>query len=204
MTSEHACPTTVRRPRFEKALKFVFRNRIRISFVVFFALIAEDIFEGVEPLDLTNVTQLSVCLGLSLVAAGTLLRSWAAGILHKRIQLTTSGPYGLVRHPLYVGSFMMMLGFSALVNDTENIWIVIGPILAILVLRSIDEERSLSARFPADWKEYTESVPRYVPRRLSTNGPSNWSLRQWLHNREYQAASAALVGLVAIQCWHLM
>ena len=171
---------------------------------MFLVLIIVDLVEGVEPLDLTKIMQPSVSLALMLVSAGTLLRSWAAGILHKRVQLTTSGPYGLVRHPLYIGSFMMMMGFSILLNDTANSWVVVGPILAIYVFRSIDEERTLAARFAEQWNEYVNAVPRFIPRSLSTDGMHNWSLGQWLKNREYQAASAALLGLVAIECWHFV
>lgn len=188
----------------EKLLAFVFRRRVRITVAVFFLLIVEDLVNDVEPLNLADIWRVPVILGLLLVLFGVLLRSWAAGTLHKRTKLTRSGPYGVVRHPLYIGSILMMAGFSALVNDAENIWVVLGPVLAMFVLRSINEEKTLSAQFGHQWDEYVKSVPRFIPRRLRAAEAGDWSLKQWLKNREYQAVGATVLGLVAIQCWHLL
>ena len=50
--------------------------------------------------------------GAILSAAGEILRVWAAGHLRKGQEVTTSGPYRFVRHPLYVGSAVMGVGFA--------------------------------------------------------------------------------------------
>jgi len=51
-------------------------------------------------------------LGLVLIAAGLLLRAWGAGHLVKREQLTVSGPYAHLRHPLYAGTLWICTGFA--------------------------------------------------------------------------------------------
>jgi uncharacterized membrane protein len=131
------------------------------------------------------------------------LRSWAAGILHKTSQLTTSGPYALVRHPLYVGSFMMMIGFCVLIDDVENIWFVLGPFAFIFVINLLSEERKLSKKFGPRWQDYAGKVPRFLPYRLSMNVFAPWNGRQWLNNREYNAVAATILGLIAIQAWSM-
>ncbi len=192
------------RSLWQKFVAMLLHRRVRITGIIFAALIVEDVLTHVVPRDLVNLYDYKVVVGLSLVFGGVALRSWAAGTLHKRTQLATSGPYQLVRHPLYSGSFSMMLGFCFLVDDGENIWFVLGPILILYIMRALHEEKCLARAFPDQWPAFTRAVPRFIPRRLPTNLFADWSLSQWLNNREYQALSAVLLGLVVIQAWHLM
>lgn len=182
---------------------YLVQRRVRISLVVFFVLIAEDVLDATKPHDLTNLRDLKSVLGLGLILAGLALRSWAAGILHKQAQLTVGGPYSLIRHPLYVGSFLMMLGFCALIDDAENIWFVLGPVAGLYLLGIFSEERALMKRFGARWHEYASSVPRFLPRRLRPQVLATWRIDQWAKNREYRAVGAAVLGLVALQMWHM-
>ena len=190
--------------QWQRFVALLLHRRVRITGILFAALVVEDVLTRVVPHDLANFRDYKVILGLSLIFGGVALRTWAAGTLHKRTQLATSGPYQLVRHPLYIGSFSMMLGFCFLLDDRENIWFVLGPILILYVLRALHEEKYLACAFPDQWPAFTQAVPRFIPRRLPTNLFADWSLSQWLKNREYQALSAVLLGLVALQVWHLM
>ncbi len=189
---------------WQKLLAFLMHRRVRITAVLFILLLLEDVWNQVDPHNLANLTDYKVLLGLGLVLCGLGLRSWAAGTLHKRTELTTSGPYGLVRHPLYIGSFMMMVGFCELIDDAENIWFVFGPMLALYVYRALHEEKILAAAFPDQWADFARNVPRFFPRRLPKQVFATWNFRQWIKNREYQAVSAVLLGLVALQIWQMM
>jgi len=192
-------------PSFWRQLRsFLIRRRVRITVALFSVLILEDLVERVQPHSLANVGDIYSLIGLGLIMSGLALRSFAAGILHKRTQLTTTGPYGFVRHPLYIGSFMMMLGFCALIDDSENLWFVLGPMLALYIYRTLLEERTLSAEFGDQWDQYAKTVPRFIPRRWPKNSFATWKLDQWLRNREYNAVSAVFVGLVAVQIWRLI
>jgi protein-S-isoprenylcysteine O-methyltransferase Ste14 len=188
---------------WEKFVNLLVRWRVRITAIVFVALIAEDVVEGIKPHDLTNIHDMKTVVGCGLVMAGLALRSWAAGMLQKDAQLTTSGPYGIIRNPLYVGSFLLMIGFCTLVGDAENIWFVLGPLLALYVIRVLREERTLSRIFGDQWHSYVRSVPRFFPRRLPRFSFADWNLSQWLGNREYRAVSAVFVGLIALEAWRL-
>jgi protein-S-isoprenylcysteine O-methyltransferase Ste14 len=189
---------------WRKFLDFVVRRRVRLTAILFALLLIEDVWDRTAPHNLTNLTDYKVLLGLGLVFSGLALRSWAAGTLHKHKELTVSGPYAIVRHPLYIGSFMMMLGFCQLVDDEENIWFVVGPVLAMYIYRAIHEEKFLAAKFPDQWTEFARKVPRFFPHRLPKQFFATWNLKQWLKNREYQAVSAVLLGLVALQIWQFM
>ena len=49
----------------------------------------------------------SLLIGLVVALAGETLRIWAAGHIEKGREITRSGPYRYVRHPLYLGSSLM-------------------------------------------------------------------------------------------------
>jgi protein-S-isoprenylcysteine O-methyltransferase Ste14 len=189
---------------WKKFLAFVVHRRVPLTGILFVLLLAEDVWNHTDPLNLANLTDYKVLLGLGLVLGGLALRSWAAGTLHKRTELTMSGPYGLVRHPLYIGSFMMMVGFCQLIDDAENIWFVMGPVIALYIYRALHEEKFLAATFPDQWTEFARKVPRFFPRRLPKQLFSTWDLKQWINNREYQAVSAVVLGLIALQIWQFV
>jgi len=187
----------------QRAFEFLVRHRIRISVIVFVCLILEDLLERRQPRDLANFRDPWMMLGLALVSGGLALRSWAAGTLKKWAQLTTQGPYGVIRHPLYVGSFMMMIGFCVLINDEKNIYFILGPVLLMYLAKVFKEERLLAGKFGAPWQAYAAAVPRFIPRRLPRTPFAAWSLQQWLGSREYRALVSGLLGLVAVQLWRL-
>jgi protein-S-isoprenylcysteine O-methyltransferase Ste14 len=196
--------STPHRSPANKLAAAVLDRRVPITIFVFVALLITDFINRVDPRNITNLKDYHVLFGLGLVLSGLALRSWAAGTLHKRTQLAKTGPYALVRHPLYLGSFLMMLGFGALIDDRRNIWFVLVPILVLYIFRALQEEKLISAAFPDQWPAYAERVPRFLPRRLPAQMFADWELSQWRNNREYQAVGSVLLGLCAIQIWHMM
>jgi len=180
------------------------RRRILISAVLFGLLIAQDVATGPKPHDLANYRDPWTVLGVALVVTGLALRSWSAGILRKNAELTMTGPYGLVRNPLYVGSFMMMFGFCALIADPTNFLFILGPVLVIYIVKVRQEERLLSATFPEQWPHYSKTTPRFCPRLKRVDLKAPWQLSQWVRHREYQAIVASALALVAIKVWHSM
>ena len=61
--------------------RFLLRNRIRLSLIVFTGLIAENFLIGIRPHDVFNVLDWHSVTGLFLIVSGLTLRSWAAGTL---------------------------------------------------------------------------------------------------------------------------
>ena len=49
--------------------------------------------------------------GAALVVLGACVRLYASGFIVKNRQLATVGPYSLVRHPLYTGNGLILIGF---------------------------------------------------------------------------------------------
>jgi len=85
---------------------------------------------------------------------------WRAQREHR---LATSGPYGAVRHPQYVGFLLIMAGF--LLQWPTLLTIAMFPVLALAYLRlARAEERELRAAFGAEYEAYAARTPRFVPR----------------------------------------
>jgi len=112
-------------------------------------------------------------VALTLVGLGMVLRTWAQQHLHHRLrvplQLTQTGPYSLIRNPLYIGNTLICVGatFAA-----ELLWMVPVTLAWCLVLYSVVvryEESVLRANYGRDYQSYAASVPRWTPRRLSAN-----------------------------------
>jgi protein-S-isoprenylcysteine O-methyltransferase Ste14 len=183
---------------------FIIRRRILLSNILFVALVAVIIAGGVRPRDLFDVRDPWTAGGVGLVALGVALRSWAAGILLKDRELTTTGPYALIRNPLYVGSFLMLLGFCILLNAAHLVWLILLPLLALYVVKVRQEEQLLARLFPSDWPGYMQRTPRFLPWPRRVSLAAEWSAAQWTRSREYQALLTSIAALVAIAIWHAM
>src|SRR5262245_26146854 len=102
------------------AARFIARRRIVLSSLLFVAVAVHDLAKGARPRDIFDIHDPLGCGGGLLIVLGLVLRSWAGGILHKGAELTTTGPYRLIRNPLYVGSFLMMSGFCAVIAESAR------------------------------------------------------------------------------------
>lgn len=115
----------------------------------------------------TEAPRLLWPLGTCLVFAGVVLRIWAQEHLHHRLKvamrLTTSGPYRLVRNPLYSGNILIYLGATVL---SELLWLAPITLLwcaGIYALAVRYEEASLSNQFGEPYRRYLSEVPRWFP-----------------------------------------
>ena len=111
-------------------------------------------------------------LGVLLYAAGGVLRLAPVFVLGRRFsglvaiqpehRLVSSGLYGVIRHPSYLGLFVLSLGWGLAFRSG------VGVILAVLtlpvVLARIDaEERLLSETFGAEYDAYRARTWRLIP-----------------------------------------
>jgi protein-S-isoprenylcysteine O-methyltransferase Ste14 len=78
-------------------------------------------------------------------------------------ELITQGPYHLVRNPIYLGMFGMMLAFGL----SLAVWpALIGAIVIFLIgtfIRIRSEEKLLRATFGAQFEDYAQRVPAFLP-----------------------------------------
>ena len=76
--------------------------------------------------------------------------------------VVTGGPYRFTRNPIYVGFILMYLGISALANAILPILLL--PAVQQLMRRGVieREERYLESKFGDEYRQYKESVRRWI------------------------------------------
>jgi protein-S-isoprenylcysteine O-methyltransferase Ste14 len=124
------------------------------------------------------------------------LRAWASGHLRKNDTLAISGPYAYTRNPLYLGSFIIGVGFTIAAGR----WIL-GVVFAIFFFGvylpvMLIESRTLTQLFGTSYAEYSDAVPLFLPWPLPYRGatvtPAKFDATLYLRYREYQAALGLL------------
>ena len=138
---------------------------------------------GAFVLWLADPTARTILIGTSIAVVGELLRVWAAGHLNKSREVTASGPYRWVSHPLYVGSSIMGAGL-AVASGSVFVAAMIVLYLAVTLTAAIKhEEASLRRLFGDQYELYRQNGRVNTTRRFS--------LARVIENREYRA----MVGL---------
>jgi protein-S-isoprenylcysteine O-methyltransferase Ste14 len=93
----------------------------------------------------------------------TLGRNWSAEVTFKQDhELIESGPYALVRHPIYTGLIVMGLG-TAINYGRVFGFVVLVALCGGLWWKARQEEQIMSRHFPDAYAEYKARVPAIVP-----------------------------------------
>ncbi|MGA2266166.1 MAG: isoprenylcysteine carboxylmethyltransferase family protein [Phycisphaerae bacterium] len=142
--------------------------RIALLRAVFIPLIA--LFLFVEPSWPANVITDSIAeafeiLGYLFLMAGLGLRIWATLYVGSRKSkvLLTDGPYSLCRNPLYLGTFIIVLGAGLCLTNPLMTLFTILVYIPVHVLVGRAEERHLRDLFGAEYDEYRRTVPAFLP-----------------------------------------
>ena len=110
-------------------------------------------------------------IGLLLLAAGLALAVWARVHLGRNwgmpmsekadAELVTTGPYRHVRHPIYSGVILALVGSAAALGVA---WLIVAAVLAgYFVYSATVEERTMARRFPATYPAYQRTTKMLVP-----------------------------------------
>jgi protein-S-isoprenylcysteine O-methyltransferase Ste14 len=102
--------------------------------------------------------------GLGVVALVIIQNSYAASTVQVQAgqKVVSTGLYGLVRHPMYTGNVIMLIGIPLALGSYWGLVFVV-PGLIVLALRIRDEEKLLQEELQG-YREYTQKVRyRLVP-----------------------------------------
>ena len=139
---------------------------------------------------LASPTSTSLLTGAGIAIVGQALRVWAAGHIEKGREVTRSGPYRLMRHPLYVGSAILGLGFSVAAWSFGTALLAMTYFLVTYLAAVRTEEAKIDARFAGEYSAYREGRAEDTARRFSAQ-------RAFGSNREYRSV-VGLVGVFAL------
>jgi protein-S-isoprenylcysteine O-methyltransferase Ste14 len=78
-------------------------------------------------------------------------------------QLIRSGPYRIVRHPIYASMLCLMLGMAAIATTLVYFAIALALFIAGTEIRVRLEDKLLAERFGDEFRDYRRSTPAYIP-----------------------------------------
>jgi protein-S-isoprenylcysteine O-methyltransferase Ste14 len=116
------------------------------------------------PTAICLVGDVLVAVGLGVVGLVIIQNSYAASTVQVQAgqKVVSTGLYGLVRHPMYTGNVIMLIGIPLALGSYWGLVFVV-PGLIVLACRIRDEEKLLREQL-AGYREYTEAVRyRLVP-----------------------------------------
>jgi protein-S-isoprenylcysteine O-methyltransferase Ste14 len=110
-------------------------------------------------------TGVALCLlgfGLAINARRHLGRNWGLPMSRKeQPELVTSGPYALIRHPIYTGLILAMLGSAIGVNVLWALMLV--PVGAYFIYSASREETAMLQLFPEQYAAYMARTGMLAP-----------------------------------------
>jgi protein-S-isoprenylcysteine O-methyltransferase Ste14 len=149
---------------------------------------------------------LTLAIGGLVALVGLSLRAWSSGHIRKNDKLAVSGPYAHTRNPLYLGSFLLGIGFTIAAGRP----LLLGSLFALLFLGIYlpvmrVEAATLEGLFGDDYRQYALSVPLLFPRltayRTAESSGTKFDSGLYMRYREYRAALGLLLawGVLALK-----
>jgi hypothetical protein len=148
---------------------------------------------GALVLWLARPTARTIVAGASIALIGECLRIWASGHLNKAREVTISGPYRWLAHPLYVGSSIVGVGLAAAANSVP-VAIVIALYLVVTLTAAIkNEEAFLQHAFGDRYDGYRSGRANAV-----RGAKRRFSLAQAKANHEHRAVIGVAVAVLLL------
>jgi protein-S-isoprenylcysteine O-methyltransferase Ste14 len=152
---------------------------------------------GAIVLALARPTPRSLAVGLGVAIVGEAIRIWAAGHLNKGREVTSSGPYRWVGHPLYVGSSVMGVGLAIACANVTAATVIVAYLVTTLTAAIKSEETVLRRTFGEQYELYRESQRA---RRLMSPVAARrrFSLARAIANREHRAVTGFVIACLLL------
>ena len=139
---------------------------------------------------------LTLLIGAGISLVGLLIRAWASGHIRKNSALAVSGPYAYTRNPLYLGSFILGLGFT--IGAGRWLLAVLFGVLFLGIYFPVMrvESATMGQYFGPEFRDYSQAVPLFLPRLTAYNkdNETKFDGGLYMRYREYQAALGLLAG----------
>ena len=154
---------------FKIAHKRVMVSRIFAVLVILLVIFTASSFKDGSLADI-----LFESIGLFLLSVCAAGRLWALLYIsgHKTHEVIADGPYSIVRHPLYLFSFIGAIGIGL---ASENLLVLATLVifyLAYYPLTILSEERTLTEKFGQGYIDYAKRTPRILPKLSLYKSPS--------------------------------
>jgi protein-S-isoprenylcysteine O-methyltransferase Ste14 len=152
---------------------------------------------------------MTLIIGGTVSVVGLGIRAWAAGHIRKNAVLAVTGPYARTRNPLYLGSFVLGLGFTIAAGRWVLALVFAALFLGIYLPVMRVEASTLAEVFGESYRRYAQAVPLFLPRLTSYRpedaGSVSFDRSLYLKYREYRAALGLIIawGVLALKAYYL-
>lgn len=143
---------------------------------------------GVATLILAKPTLPSIAIGMTISALGEAFRIWASGHLQKGREVTSSGPYRWIAHPLYFGSSIMGAGLAVACASLPVGALIVVYLSTTLTAAMRSEEAFLRGKFGDRYDQY----------RAGASVARRFSVAQAIANREHRAVVGLAVAMLLL------
>ena len=119
-----------------------------------------------------------------IIILGLTIRMYASGFVLKNKELSTTGPYAYVRHPLYTGNILVLTGM-AIINGQIWAGLIALSFFCFYYPAAIEyEDRKLKELFPGSWEKWANKTPALTItfKKMHPLELINWSWRKSLIN----------------------
>jgi protein-S-isoprenylcysteine O-methyltransferase Ste14 len=121
---------------------------------------------------LIHADMLLIAIGVCLM--GELLQLWCFASLNKQKVLALRGPYALVRNPMYIGRYFIILGGVLLLKEPAAVVVFTILYYFYMVNRVKREEAALEIIFGEAYRTYCRNTDRFLPSFRNNNMHALW------------------------------
>jgi len=166
--ARHQSKTALKRGGRNNILSYIFLMAafgvLQVSFAGRLAFLGEGFLPDTIVVSLTGFVLTIAGLAFSVWARVYLGSNWSPIATLKRDQtLVRTGPYGIVRHPIYSGLIIAIIG-TALVFGGYRVIVSIVCVFLFAWVRITEEEKLMSKQFGEDYVRYKREVKAIIPR----------------------------------------
>ena len=103
-------------------------------------------------------------VAIFIAATRAMGRNWSVvARMRSDHELVRTGPFAIVRHPIYFALFLYMLSFAVAFGHSAQLLLAVPLYCAGTIIRVREEERLLRARFGEGHARYVREVPAFLP-----------------------------------------
>jgi protein-S-isoprenylcysteine O-methyltransferase Ste14 len=125
-------------------------------------LLGERIVPHSVPLQALGALMCAFGVGFAIWSRRILAESWNAAVTRgENHSLVQRGPYAIVRHPIYFGLVIAVVGMVLALGEVRAVALLLG--VEILLRKMGQEEQILRTAFPTEYPEYEYNVKRLLP-----------------------------------------
>lgn len=143
--------------------------------------------------------------GFVVSMVGELIQLWSFASLDKNSDLAIRGPYAMVRNPMYLGRYFILLGFLMLLGAW---WVLVAYTVAYwfyMDTRVEREEAHLKPIFGPRYEEYCARVRRFIPGAPLAGQPVwYWNWKLFTQNNALLNLVGTLAVWAAVAAWLLL